>query len=1711
VNKSEPFKNLVKCAGVLLLAGWANSLAAFTYSDTDLLLVFRKDGGSNVLFNVGSISSYLGQPGGTRIAVSNWDFSLVQSSFGGDLTGVKYVLMAVDSTSKTWLSDSAATGLPNDQTHSQWTLQHSKINAVGSRATTYPEAVGQSLAISSADPNSYTQIASSGGTLDVTTISGTSPFPVEQGLGSSVRMFELNVSPSSPKPPATQVGRFYLSFDGNISFIACPDPVIVVTNRAYVGFRTDLAGGTYTYVDIDPTAGSPVRATQRCLGYREVDYKSIVPATLTFSNVPPSTNAGVITYDYSAFTAKTTTIGFWVDKDVPMLIGPDGLCYITDGHHTTAGLLASSPVRQLLPGKNRLILGHIVANFYDPNVGAQPVTDAWWTARQAENNALLYGPDGDQLTLPGEPNYANLQPILPSVLAMPTTPSTLTTNGVTAMTPSTYRGLTWALADGIIQSASDSTGKKIVGYKKSAPGSSVDINFVEFFWADYMRHRIVWDDTLTGSPLNSPNGDASATAAPLSFFTAVANGIALAKSQAYLDEYGRNITNYTNSAVFQPNTLNWANGSISNGLAVATDTYNLYLRDDSTIAGTISPSPLSTNTLHIDTVSGMTPTQTLQNIRTVIVNAGGTLKTTWKDTPVSNTTLRLPAGSGVVTVAGNNFVAANTILGGGTLDVEGTLAGNLQVTNGVLNGHGIVNGAVVVSASGTLSPGASIGTITINGPLTLSGATVMEINKSGAVLTSDLVNGITTLTYGGTLTLVASGDALASGDSFKLFDAASYSGAFATLTLPALGAGLAWDSSRLIVDGTISVSTTAATSLTLAATPLTQTVTIGSTVTLQGGAVGTEPIAYRWQFNLGDIAGQTNSTLTLPNIQESSQGQYRFIAQNSAGSVTSAVAIVTVNQPPVSQAQSLTMYWNTSLNITLFANDPDLDPLTFTLTQPAHGTLTGTGTNLTYTPTSGYSGPDSFTYKLSDGLLSSATATISITVKLDFSYQDTDLLLVFRRSGDKDVIFDLGSVSNYLGRANGAVLGITNYDFGRVQSNFGSDLTGVKYVLVAATTPTDSLLRAWLSDGASSGVPSDETQSRWGQQRSKINAVGTHAMAYSYPDATNQSLAILDSSPDSYTFIASGGPGLDVSTMGGASPFPVEQDLGGDIRLFELRVSTANPKPFAHQVGRLTLATNGTVTFTAGLILPAIVAEPSNQTIECGSSAIFSVTASGDEPLSYQWQLNGTNIAGATSSTLNASAAGSYTVVVNNSGGATTNNHPALLSLTDTTPPVLSVPANIIVSATSSAGATGVFAATANDVCVGSVVPVCTPASGSTFPLGTTTVNCTANDGSGNIGSASFSFTVKAGFTYADPDLLLVLRRSGDKDVLYNLGSVSNYLNKPLGTVLNVTNFDFSRALSNFGGNLAGVKYVLIAATSTTDPLLRAWLSDSSPVGLPTDETQSRWGQQRSKINAVGSLATSYFYPDATNQSLTISDSNPNSYSSIASGGGTLDVTTMSGASPFPVEQDLGSYVRLFELKVSGVNPKPVATQVGQFAMGTDGSLVFTADRAPLAAIDGAATLKNAALNISAADLTANDSDADLDPLTVVSVSGTSTNGGTVALSGGVITYMPVAGYSGLDSFTYTVSDGRGGTISGQVIVFVSNKPLPGPNALIIAGIANVCFAGTPGQIYDIQRAPTPAGTWTTVLTTVAPVYGIIQYTDPSPLPGKGFYRALSH
>jgi hypothetical protein len=82
------------------------------------------------------------------------------------------------------------------------------------------------------------------------------------------------------------------------------------------------------------------------------------------------------------------------------------------------------------------------------------------------------------------------------------------------------------------------------------------------------------------------------------------------------------------------------------------------------------------------------------------------------------------------------------------------------------------------------------------------------------------------------------------------------------------------------------------------------------------------------------------------------------------------------------------------------------------------------------------------------------------------------------------------------------------------------------------------------------------------------------------------------------------------------------------------------------------------------------------------------------------------------------------------------------VSLTDTTPPVLSLPSDITTTSDNPGGKVVTYSATANDNVDGAITPSCAPSSGSTFPIGTTTVSCSATDSHGNTSSGSFHVEV---------------------------------------------------------------------------------------------------------------------------------------------------------------------------------------------------------------------------------------------------------------------------------------------------------------------------------------------------------------------------------
>ncbi|TMA82411.1 MAG: tandem-95 repeat protein, partial [Deltaproteobacteria bacterium] len=107
------------------------------------------------------------------------------------------------------------------------------------------------------------------------------------------------------------------------------------------------------------------------------------------------------------------------------------------------------------------------------------------------------------------------------------------------------------------------------------------------------------------------------------------------------------------------------------------------------------------------------------------------------------------------------------------------------------------------------------------------------------------------------------------------------------------------------------------------------------------------------------------------------------------------INVVPVNDLPVAQSQSVSTNGNTPVIITLTASDIDSATLSFSIaTAPSHGSLGNVGApnctvqgngvtctaNVSYTPAANYFGPDSFTFTATDGLATSAPATVSITV-----------------------------------------------------------------------------------------------------------------------------------------------------------------------------------------------------------------------------------------------------------------------------------------------------------------------------------------------------------------------------------------------------------------------------------------------------------------------------------------------------------------------------------------------------------------------------------------------------------------------------------------------------------------------------------------------------------------------------------------------------------
>jgi hypothetical protein len=148
-----------------------------------------------------------------------------------------------------------------------------------------------------------------------------------------------------------------------------------------------------------------------------------------------------------------------------------------------------------------------------------------------------------------------------------------------------------------------------------------------------------------------------------------------------------------------------------------------------------------------------------------------------------------------------------SIASGALLDTSALNGEGLVLTNGqTLSGGGRVNGNLTIGDGASLVPDKVSTVMTFSNALTFSAGAICSLQISKTLMTNSGLAVLGTLTYGGTLTVTNVGSVpFAAGDSFTLFSASNYGGAFADIIPPTPGPGLVWNTNSLGASGTLAI------------------------------------------------------------------------------------------------------------------------------------------------------------------------------------------------------------------------------------------------------------------------------------------------------------------------------------------------------------------------------------------------------------------------------------------------------------------------------------------------------------------------------------------------------------------------------------------------------------------------------------------------------------------------------------------------------------------------------------------------------------------------------------------------------------------------------------------------------------------------------------------------------------------------------------------
>ena len=162
---------------------------------------------------------------------------------------------------------------------------------------------------------------------------------------------------------------------------------------------------------------------------------------------------------------------------------------------------------------------------------------------------------------------------------------------------------------------------------------------------------------------------------------------------------------------------------------------------------------------------------------------------------------------------------------------------------------------------------------------------------------------------------------------------------------------------------------------------------IAQPITLAGTDPNAPPLALGFVVSTnpahGTLSGNAPNLIYTPTVGYFGPDSFQFTASNGVQISSPATVSITVVGTPAANAPAITTCQDTSTEITLSCSDTNTPalPLTFSVTaSPAHGTLSGTAPNLTYTPDAGYFGSDDFQFRDGNGVATSGPATVSITI-----------------------------------------------------------------------------------------------------------------------------------------------------------------------------------------------------------------------------------------------------------------------------------------------------------------------------------------------------------------------------------------------------------------------------------------------------------------------------------------------------------------------------------------------------------------------------------------------------------------------------------------------------------------------------------------------------------------------------------------------------------